>query len=184
MLITDPPYGMAYLSGWVRARKDRPIHGDNDTTARDTIIKAWGNKPALVFGKWNVDRPKNTIHRLIWSKHPDPGMGDLTMPWGSSEEEVYVLGKGFIGKRRSNVISCPKPPIATRPDHPTPKPIPLMEELIAKCPPEWVIIDPFVGSGATLRAAKNLGRRAVGFEIEEKYCRIAADSLAQEVLPL
>lgn len=183
VLVTDPPYGMAYQSGRVPTRIDRPIAGDHDTKLRDQALELWGDRPAIAFGKWNQPRPAATRQRLIWSKAPDPGMGDLSSPWGSSDEEIYVLGKGFTGKRGPNVLTYPKPPVSNRPDHPTPKPVPLMEHLIQRCPP-GVIADPFAGSGSTLRAAKNLGRRAVGMELEEKYCEIIANRLAQEVLAL
>lgn len=181
VLVTDPPYGMAYQSCRVPTRIDRRIAGDHDTNLRDQALELWGDRPAITFGKWNQPRPEATRQRLIWSKAPDPGMGDLTSPWGSSDEEIYVLGKGFTGKRGPNVLTYPKPPVSNRPDHPTPKPVPLMEHLIQRCPP-GVIADPFAGSGATLRAAKNLGRHAVGVELEEKYCEIIANRLAQEVL--
>lgn len=185
-LVTDPPYGMAYESNMNRDRRNvkvgRPVTGDDTTDLRDEILGFWGPRPALVFGRWNCPRPHGTRQRLIWDKGGG-FMGDLSMPWGSTEEEIYVLGHGFVGMRESNVIRVQMlmSNDQRRPDHPTPKPVPLMERLIKKCPGESVG-DPFAGSGSTLVAAKNLGRKAIGVELEERYCEIAAKRLAQDVL--
>ena len=189
VLVTDPPYGVAYTGFGGRKgepRRDRDGHsiaGDATPQVRDDAIAAWGDGPALVFGKWTIARPAATRARLIWDKTPCGFMGDLAMPWGGVDEEIYVLGSGFIGKRSPNIINAPTLMSGDhrRPDHPTPKPTPLMERLIEKCPP-GVIADPFAGSGATLLAARNLGRRAIGVELEEKYCEIIAKRLDQGVL--
>lgn len=69
-------------------------------------------------------------------------------------------------------------------NHPCPKPIKVWKKLLNSVSlREHIILDPFMGSGTTLVAAKELGRRAIGIEIEEKYCEIAVRRLAQEVLP-
>lgn len=68
-------------------------------------------------------------------------------------------------------------------EHPCPKPLPWMTWLVGLCSlPGETILDPFMGSGTTLRAAKDLKRKSIGIEIEEKYCEIAVKRLRQEVL--
>lgn len=189
VLVTDPPYGIAYESNMNRDKRNaklgRAIAADETTAARDEVLSRWGERPALIFGRWDKTRPDQTCARLIWDKGATVGMGDLSLPWGRSEEEIYVLGRGFTGKRGSNVLRYQMLMSADRdrPDHPTPKPVALMEALIAKCPP-GVVADPFAGSGSTLVAAQRLGRRAIGIELEEKYCEIAARRLSHQPLDL
>ena len=70
--------------------------------------------------------------------------------------------------------------------HPCPKPIEPWRLIMSRLSvaPTDTVLDPFMGSGTTLRAAKDLGRKAIGIEIEERYCAIAAERLRQGVLPL
>lgn len=184
VLVTDPPYGIAYESNSNRDKRNakigRAVTQDDSTVSRDDVLALWGDKPAIAFGRWDAPRPALVRARLVWDKGNSIGMGDLSMPWGRSDEEIYVLGRGFEGKRSGSVIRVQMlmSGDAERPDHPTPKPIGLMERLIEKCPP-GIIADPFAGSGSTLIAARNLGRKAIGVEIEERYCEIAARRLQQ-----
>ena len=68
-------------------------------------------------------------------------------------------------------------------DHPCPKPLKLFTWLIGQVGGVGdTILDPFMGSGTTLRAAKDLGRKAIGIEIEERYCEIAAQRMSQSVM--
>lgn len=190
VLVTDPPYGIGWKAGQF-SNAARPneatIANDESVTARDHALAAWESLPALVFGSWKVPRPKGTNNRLLWHKAANiPGM--RTQPWFSADEEIYQIGTGFVGKPVQNVIVTHDRRDGAHGEvaklgHPTPKPVGLMERLIEKCPP-GVVADPFAGSGATLVAAKNLGRRVIGVELEERYCEIIAKRCAQEVLDI
>lgn len=190
VLVTDPPYGMGYRD---RLGAHKPIEGDEDTDSRDAALAVWGSRPALVFGTWRVQKPEGVRNVLVWDKGTDLGMG-VSTPWGLSHEEVYVLGdwpplvaggrvrEGGTPSRVPSVLRANKPNNASAArvlDHPTPKPVGLMEALIERCPP-GVIADPFAGSGSTLIAARNLGRKAIGVELEERYCELIVKRLSQQ----
>jgi len=189
VLVTDPPYGIGYTGFggrgyWDDASKHEAIQGDASPALRDEALALWGDRPALVFGTWRAPRPAATRQVLIWDKsYNGPGMGDLALPWGLSHEEIYILGDGFLGKRDGSVVRAMpyNSQSIDRPDHPTPKPVRLLAPLLDKCP-HGVTADPFAGSGSTLVAAKQLGRRAIGVEIDERYCEVAAGRLAQDTL--
>lgn len=188
VLVTDPPYGMAYVD-----RQGGTIAGDDSLDARDRCLSLWGQKPALMFGTWKVARPESTKQVLVWDKWGGGGtVGLSTSPWAYSHEEIYVLGEwaktvpggrareGGTPSKVSGVLRVANynTQSADKPNHPTPKPVGLMELLIDRCP-DGVIADPFAGSGATLLAARNLGRKIIGVEMEERYCELIATRLSQ-----
>lgn len=185
VLVSDVPYGIDYRSNAQRRTLPRSIAGDKDTAVRDEVITWWGDKPALIFGTWRIPRPESTRQVLIWDTKGALGMGAMDLPWKPAHQEIYVLGKGFTGRRSTDVLSvAPVQSLGYNGRvHPHQKPVELMRILIDKCPP-GVVLDPFAGSGATLRAAKDLGRHAVGVELEEHYCEAIATSLSQDVLDL
>jgi predicted RNA methylase len=193
VLVTDPPYGIDWKARHGDARKgtrtqaftNSVIAADRDTAARDHALAAWGKRPAILFGSWRIERPVDVHALLIWHKE-GAYSGPLVAPFFTNHEEIYVIGKANWRKSapplRSVLTTSEHRSSATREiGHPTPKPVGVMEALIDRCP-EGVIADPFAGSGATLEAARNLGRRAIGVEIDERYCEIAARRLAQDTL--
>lgn len=191
VMVTDPPYGIDYRSNSRRQVLERSILGDADTLTRDRALRAWRQhmsdgeigggmwRPALMFGTWRRQRPRATKMLLIWDTKGALGMGDTSLPWKPSHQEIYVLGRGFEGHRGSDVIRCaPVQSLGYNGRvHPHEKPVELMAELIRKCP--WpTIADPFAGSGATLVAARTEKRRAIGVEASERYCEMIATRLA------
>lgn len=193
VLVTDPPYGISMESFTGGDRRKNPnagrkrdaIVGDATTEARDEALTMWGKRPAIVFGSWRIARPAATRALLVWHKE-GAFSGPLNAAFFTNHEEVYILGEGAWRKSapplRSVITTLEHRSQAARDiGHPTPKPVHLMETLIDRCPP-GVIADPFAGSGSTLVAAKQLGRKAIGVELEERYCEVIAKRLAQDVL--
>jgi site-specific DNA-methyltransferase (adenine-specific) len=194
VLVTDPPYGIAMrqrlgsATRWTSSRNQTELRGqlpgDLSPEVRDAALALWGERPAIVFGSWKIERPVGVKHRLIWHK-AGSFSGLSREAFLSQDEEIYVLGSGY--KRggvpvRSVLTTTEHRAIAVQEaGHPTPKPVSLMQTLIDRCP-DGLVSDPFTGSGSTLVAAKALGRKAIGVEIEERYCEIAARRLSQGVL--
>lgn len=194
VLVTDPPYGVRMKSrpgdatnAKVQTKNHVPdaIVGDLDTSAREAALDSWGPRPAVVFGSWRIQRPSGVRALLIWHKE-GAYSGPLNAAFFTNHEEIYIIGDGAWRKSapplRSVVTTTEHRSAAARSiGHPTPKPVALMEALIDRCP-SGTIADPFAGSGSTLLAAKALGRRAVGVEIDERYCELAARRLSQDTL--
>lgn len=184
-LVTDPPYGLGGISHRPESQwYGYDIPGNQDSRLRDWAM-GWsrGETPAIVFDACSASVPVGVRATLVWDKGPSTGFnGDNTLPWKSTYELIRIFGSPFVGGRIfESVLSFHQRGFA-RPDHPHEKPVELMEHLVART--TGTVYDPFMGSGTTLVAAKNLGRKAIGIEIEERYCEIAAKRLAQEVLPL
>ncbi len=166
VLVTDPPY------------PNNAGHFDAGIPIARELLAAW-TRPALVF--WietespPVALPLVAVH--IWHR---------TNVNGRPYEPVFHFAIDGI-KRRSVVLahsfihSGVGPGSAEYAGHPTQKPVAVMQKLLTLAPP-GTIADPFSGSGTTLVAARNLGRKAIGVEIDERYCELTARRLDQGVL--
>ena len=185
VLVTDPPYGTQFSldnpkGGYGRRQnaglgpEGFVIANDGTTETRDEALTRWGNRPALVFGSPRLaDPPGDWADRLVWDKRR-PGMNGG--PWRYRHESIYVTA-GFVRSSDASVSILSAFP--EQADHIHGKPLALMEALV-ECAPAGVIADPFAGSGTTLLAARNLGRRVIGVELDEKYCEVIVRRLVTQ----
>jgi site-specific DNA-methyltransferase (adenine-specific) len=191
VLVTDPPYGINWKGtnyvGWEGVNTDKAIEtiaNDKDVTARDEILGRFGfDKSSVVFGSALAPCPPEARQVLVWRKPPQLGLFGAIGGFRRDWEAVYLVGDWGGGNQdgRTAILESRSGSQAYLGKHPHAKPIWLMETLISHCP-SGVVADPFSGSGSTLVAARNLGRRAVGVELEERYCEITARRLSQMCL--
>jgi len=192
LVLTDPPYGIDYQSTQPGAgRRKKKIANDGAEGFEDFLARAlpiiksqmrrgavlyWfagGGGPTTVLAKvlLAVAQHFDLLNTLVWDK-VDPGLG---WRWRRSWEAIVEASVGrpatwHGGKDLRNVLRFPRA-IPQAGDHPTPKPIPLLEELIrAAAPARGRILDPFAGSGSTLIAAERTGRACYAVELEPRYC--------------
>lgn len=175
LLLTDPPYGIeAAKRGAHSSIRDNgawPESKWDDCRQPEAVAQGLAiAKSALVWGgNYYSDILPPSPAWLAWVK-PEAGTGfslaDMELCWTSGQFAARVIR---LPRRDGNT-------------HPTQKPEALMLWCLSFF--NGSVIDPFMGSGTTLVAAKRLGRQCVGIEREEKYCEIAAKRLSQEVLPL
>lgn len=198
VLVTDPPYGRGWKQGAGgtsgSGRKQRGMYahdgiaGDADTSVRDAALDLWGDRHGIVFGDPLMDRPARAKQALGYRKAPGAGNKGTFGGFLRDLELIYLTGPWTAGLNgRSSVlvsgarVAGSPHGLAARYGHPHAKPVDVMETLISACPP-GVIADPFAGSGSTLVAARNLGRQAIGVELDERYAEKAARRLSQMTL--
>lgn len=181
-LVTDPPYGIAYKTSSSRsvlavAHDHPPVYGDDEPfdpahmlRFRQMII--WG-------GNHFADRLPATPTWLIWDKRcgiAQNDSADCEIAWSNLGGPARIYRHLWMGMLRDSESG--------ESYHPTQKPVAVMRWCIEQVDEAAVILDPYMGSGSTLRAAKDLGRKAIGIEIEERFCQIAMMRLSETRWPL
>lgn len=198
LVVTDPPYVFGIAStaqegkagGWgdlmnsaawyaLLLREFRRLTANQQGAA--WVFNSWRSFPVLARAAYEAQWPIESL--LVWDK-------ECIGPGGQRGlRPVYELAalfaqQDFAIKNRSLPDVWRSKWAMTKPNgHPAEKPVDLLTRIIRECG-DGDVLDPFLGSGSTLVAAKKEGRRAIGIEIEERYCEIAARRLSQEVLAL
>ena len=179
LVLTDPPYGIGIEYGSIC---DTP---EQIELYAQIILECRGlaTVVSLTPGVTNMAYYERPTWVLCWFNRAGAGMN----AWGfSCWQPILVYGKdpylgAGLGARPDYIEWCE---VSEKNGHPCPKPLGFVKQWMARVSLSGSIIDPFMGSGTTLRAAKDLGRQCIGIEIEEKYCELAVKRLNQEVLAL
>lgn len=172
--VSDPPYGVLAEGGSAATRRSGG-NKDNGVMAWDVapdgpLLDRLIAKPAMLWGGCHLLLPP-TYGYLVWDKQIDGlNFGEVEYCWTNLRFAPRVFRYRAVSVDGGKV-------------HPTQKPEALMSWCLRFLPKGvGVILDPFMGSGTTLRAVKDWGRSAIGIEREERYCEIAAKRLSQETL--
>jgi len=184
LVLTDPPYGIGEKwskSAMVGKNGSSRLWGKGETwddapPDAETIraVVAAGDY-AILWGGNYYGLPASRCW-LVWDKIQDFTGASAELAWTNFDAAVRVFRLSRVEAFGANAESSKK--------HPTEKPLRLIRWCIQKAPAANTILDPFMGSGTTLRAAKDLGRKAIGIEVSEAYCAMAVERLGQEVLDL
>lgn len=187
VVLTDPPFGIGWTRGVNHARNSKAHAGilnDEDTSCRDEVLALLPGVPAAVFGSFYAPFPPCVRQVLVWHKPADAGVVGSTTGFRRDAEPIFLLGNWpQRNAERSSVLRtfAGQGATTTATGHPHTKPVSILTWLL-QMSPLGTVLDPFSGSGSTLVAAKQLGRRCIGIEISEEYCAIAVKRLSQQCL--
>lgn len=193
LVLTDPPYNISQKSGGLRKLDFGEWDKDKDNILVFDAIKELcriSNGTLIIFCAneqmsyiYNYLKGKGLITKvLLWLK-PNPSVINCQHSYVTGQEHIVYAKKSKATFNPNFKLSYFKYPFPSFRWHPTEKPIKLIKELIQDCSnKDDIILDPFIGSGTTAVAAKQLGRKYTGIEISPKYCEIAEQRLRQGVL--